>query len=194
MTKSSTRPPLPLRPTAGDWRRLKKLGWEDPTHQGHPLPFQCALRRHPEGGIFDEGLFRRFLGDLSANTRDEDGYSALAYCGYPLEQLPLLLDLGLDPTQPEPDGQTALHVLSSNELGKPDNGALVSLVARLLDMGVDPEQWNDAGERFTDGKWPGEEKGWKKVLDRARILQEKRQLETVIETASPARSAPAKRL
>ena len=181
-------------PTPSDWRRLKKMGWEDPSHHGNPLPFQCALRRHPEGGIFDEGLFRRFLGSLPVNTRDEEGFSALAYCGYPLEQIPLLLDLGLDPTQPEPDGQTALHVLASHELGRPDNAALVGLVARLLDMGVDPERWDDAGDRFTEGKWPEEAKNWTAVLERARILQEKRQLEAVTETAGPPRITPAKRL
>jgi ankyrin repeat protein len=84
-----------------------------------------------------------------AIQKDYTGASAVHYAlkHHRLEALDLLLANGADPLEPDPDGNTALHLLAPRlPTREPEDMDSTSYFQRFLDLGVPIDARNDRGE------------------------------------------------
>ena len=180
--------------TPEDWARLRDVyDWtgdfnftaRNQTAFSPPFPFMAVLpkkqnedpdnRQHP-----DLPFIKRFLRsatDLSA--LDDDGDPAWAYCGYPLETIPLLVELGMDPCLPDSRGATILHhVFDYFPKNSSQREAYIDLVVFLIERGVDPDV-ADEHQRLCFENTDNEEELFS-MLEEAKIRVEKKRLEQAL--------------
>jgi hypothetical protein len=175
-----------------DWTGALNLTTRNETAFSPPFPFMAVLPKqinddpkkpqHPDLPFIE--LFLRSTPDLS--VLDDDGDPAWAYCGYPMETIPLLVDLGMDPCLLDHHGATILHqVFDYFPDDSRQHDGCIELLAFLIEKGVDPDVVDEHNRLcFENAGHPTQEMF--AMLEEAKIRAEKNRLEQSLAQAGPA--------